>query len=45
MYNGYYKRIYFGTIMFWLEMKEYVPLEFITSYNFAEKYLGEMEAF
>lgn len=45
MYNGYNKRIYFGTIMFLSEMKEYVPLEFITPYNLAEKYLGEMEAF
>lgn len=45
MYNVYNKRIYFGTIMFLSEMKEYVPLEFITPYNLAEKYLGEMEAF
>lgn len=44
IYQGYSKRIYFGTIMF-LSETEYVPLEFITPYNLAEKYLGEMEAF
>lgn len=43
-YNYYNKRIYFGTITFLSEMKEYVPLEFITPYDLAKKYLGEMEA-
>lgn len=28
-----------------LSETEYVPLEFITPYSLAEKYLGEMEAF
>lgn len=45
IYNGYEKRIYFGTIMFLSKSKEYVPLEFIAPYDMAEKYLGEMEAF
>lgn len=44
IYQMYNKRIYFGTIMF-LSETEYIPLEFITPYNLAEKYLGEMEAF
>ena len=44
-YIGYNKRIYYGTIMFLSKTKEYVPLEFITPYELAEKYLGEMEAF
>ena len=43
-YNCYNKRIYFGTITFLSEMKEYVPLEFIIPYDLAKKYLGEMEA-
>ena len=45
IYNGYDKRRYFGTVMFLSKTKEYVPLEFITPYNLAEQYLGEMEAF
>lgn len=45
IYKGYDKRIYFGTVMFLSKSKEYVPLEFITPYHLAEKYLGEMEAF
>ena len=44
-YHDYYKRIYFGTIMFLSETKEYVPLEFITPFEEAQRYLGEMEAF
>lgn len=43
-YNNYYKRIYFGTIMFLSETKEYVPLEFITPFEVAKRYLDEMEA-
>jgi hypothetical protein len=43
-YQRYNKRIYFGTIMFLSEIKEYIPLEFITPYSIAERYLGEMEA-
>lgn len=45
IYECYHKRIYFGTIMFLSETTEYVPLEFVTPYELAEKYLGEMEAF
>lgn len=31
--------------MFLSETKEYVPLEFITPFEEAQRYLGEMEAF
>ncbi len=31
--------------MFLSKTKDYVPLEFVTPYDLAEKYLGEMEAF
>lgn len=44
-YQDYFKRIYFGTIMLLSETKDYVPLEFITPFEDAKKYLGEMEAF
>ncbi|MDO5151259.1 MAG: hypothetical protein Q4D76_17995 [Oscillospiraceae bacterium] len=44
-YHDYYKRIYFGTVMFLSETREYVPLEFITPFQDAKRYLGEMEAF
>jgi len=43
-YHDYYKRVYFGTIMFISKNKEYVPLEFITPFIVAKKYLSEMEA-
>lgn len=43
-YSKYNKRVYFGTIMFLSDDKEYIPLEFIQSYDEAKKYLGEMEA-
>ena len=44
-YQRFKKRIYFGTIMFLSEKKDYIPLEFITPYSMAERYLGELEAF
>lgn len=44
-YHNYYKRVYFGTVMFLSYSKEYIPLEFITPFEEAERYLGEMEAF
>ncbi len=43
-YDGFHKRVYFGTVTFLSKDKEYVPLEFITPYDEAEKCLGEMEA-
>lgn len=43
-YNMFNKRIYFGTITFLSEEKEYVPLEFITPFSEANKLLREMEA-
>lgn len=42
-YQKYYKRVYFGTIMFLSEEKEYIPLEFIRPYKDAAKYLAGME--
>ena len=45
IYNGYNKRVYFGTVMFLSDDKEYVPLEFISPYSRAERYLSEMEAY
>lgn len=45
MYNEYCKRVYFGTIMFLSKDKQYIPLEFITLFGGAEKYLNEIEAF
>lgn len=44
-YKQYDKRVYFGTVMFLSDTKEYVPLEFITPFEEAKRYLGEMEAF
>lgn len=44
-YNKYCKRVYFGTLMYLSEDGEYIPLEFITPFNVAKKYLSEMEAF
>ena len=43
-YDGFHKRVYFGTITFLSENKEYIPLEFITPYDEAKRCLGEMEA-
>lgn len=43
-YNIYSKRIYFGTITFLSKENEYVPLEFITPYLEANKFLCQMEA-
>lgn len=43
-YNMFNKRIYFGTITFLSKEREYVPLEFITPYSEANKFLCEMEA-
>ena len=43
-YKKYYKRVYFGMVMFLDSDKEHIPLEFITPYSMAEQYLGEMEA-
>lgn len=45
IYKNYDKRIYFGTITFLSSTKDYVPLEFITPLEDAQKYLSEMEAF
>ena len=42
IYNGYNKRVYFGTVMFLSDDKEYVPLEFISPYSRAERYLSEI---
>ena len=44
IFNEYNKRIYFGTITFLSDKKDYIPLEFIKPYEEAKKYLGEMEA-
>ncbi len=43
-FNQYYKRVYFGTLMFLSKDREYIPLEFITPFEKAKKYLSEIEA-
>lgn len=43
IYNNYSKRIYYGTITFLSKENEYIPLEFITPYSQANKYLSEFE--
>lgn len=43
-YKNYYKRVYFGTIMFLSEQCQYIPLEFITPLEKAKGYLSNFEA-
>lgn len=43
-YNMFIKRIYFGTTTFLSSKKQYIPLEFVTPYSKAQKFLCEMEA-
>ena len=43
-YNLLNKRIYFGTIVFISENKQYIPLEFITPFDESKKLLSEVEA-
>lgn len=44
-YLSYQKRVYFGTITLLSENKAYVPLEFVTPYENAKRYLNGAEAF
>lgn len=44
-YSLYQKRVYFGTITLLSENNNYIPLEFITPYDNAKKYLNGAEAF
>jgi hypothetical protein len=43
-YQEYKKRIYFGTVTFLTEDKEYLPLEFISPFSKAKKLLSNTEA-
>lgn len=43
-YNGLKKNIYFASVMLLNNEKEYIPLEFISTFNGAEKMLLEVEA-
>jgi len=44
-YNGYKKRVYFGTVCFISEEDGYLPMEFIQPFSVAKKLLSEVEAF
>lgn len=44
-YSFYQKRVYFGTITLLSENMAYIPLEFVTPYEDAKKYLNGAEAF
>lgn len=44
-YSSYRKRVYFGTITLLSEKLTYIPLEFITPYENAKRYLNGVEAF
>ena len=44
-YSSYKKRVYFGTITLLSKDGEYVPLEFITPFSKAKRYLNGTEAF
>lgn len=44
-YSSYQKRVYFGTITLLSEKMAYVPLEFVTPYENAKRYLNGAEAF
>jgi len=44
IYDGYKKRVYFGTLMFLDKKKNYLPLEYITPLEEAKRILGYSEA-
>jgi hypothetical protein len=44
IYDGYRKRVYFGTLMFLDKKSNYLPLEYITPLEEAKKILGYSEA-
>lgn len=44
-YSSYQKRVYFGTITLLSENMAYIPLEFVTPYESAKRYLNGAEAF
>lgn len=44
-YSAYQKRVYFGTITLLSKDLDYIPLEFITPYEEAKRYLNGVEGF